>query len=103
MNGRIIIKSLLIMVGFLLITPSQSSLFSQETQQLQQRYLNILKLMGDNEYDKAIPKLQQLISDHPDFSKAYKKIAEAYIFTGNLEDGQSCFEKLLLEDPDNAY
>jgi len=60
MNGKIIIKSLLIVSGLLLITPSQSSLFSQETQHLQQRYLNILKLIGDNEHDKAIPELQQL-------------------------------------------
>ncbi len=80
-----------------------SHLLPQVPQQPHDRYVNILKLMSEDEYDQAIIEFQRLISEHPDFHKAYKKIAETYIFTNNLEAGQNYFEKLLTENPQNPY
>ena len=80
-----------------------SHLLPQVPQQLHERYVNILKLMSEDEYDQSIIEFQQLISEHPDFHKAYKKIAEVYFFTNNLEAGQNYFENLLTENPKNPY
>ncbi len=103
MNGRIIIKSLLIVTCLLLITLSKSLLFSQETQQLQQRYLNILKLVNEEKQDQAIQSFQQLIAENPEFGKAYGKIAQAYISKKDTVGAQVYFDKLLSENSNNPY
>ena len=59
--------------------------------------------MGEGEYDQAIIEFRRLISEHPNFHKAYRKIAEAYIFIDDLQGAQNYFEKLLNENPNNPY
>lgn len=93
-----VVNSCIFLIAFLC-----SPLLPQVPQHLHDRYVNILKLMSEDEYDQAIVEFQRLISEHPDFHKAYKKIAETCIFTNNLEAGQNYFEKLLTENPQNPY
>ncbi len=80
-----------------------NTLHPQESDSLNNRYQSLLFLMGEDRYEEAITGLQHFIGENPAFQKTYKKLAETFIFTGDLEGGQSYFEELLQEDPDNAY
>jgi len=64
-----VVNSCIFLIAFLC-----SPLLPQVTQHLHDRYVNILKLMSEDEYDQAILEFQRLISEHPDFHKAYKRL-----------------------------
>ncbi len=71
--------------------------------QLQKRYLDCLKLLGNEQYQTAINQLQELIADYPDFTLSYRKIADAYILADDLQGGEAYFRKILTETPQNSY
>jgi len=82
---------------------SASELWSQLPDHLRERYKTALKMMGEDNYTEAIPELQQLIQEAPQLSNAYRSLAEAYIYQGDLETGQNYFELLRQKNPQNAY
>ena len=105
MIGRLLPKYLFAVVSTCIFLNAclYSQLLSQTPPHLHERYVNILKIMGEDEYDQAIIEFRRLISEHPNFHKAYRKIAEAYISIDDLQGAQSYFEKLLNENPNNPY
>ncbi len=74
MKGKQLPKYKLAVVNIciFLIACLHSQLLPQVPQHLHDRYVNILKLMSEDEYDQAIIEFQRLISKHTDFHKALK-------------------------------
>ena len=70
---------------------------------LQKRYAYCLKLMGEDQYKLAIKGFQKLLMDYPQFHLPYRKIVEAYIYQGDLENAVKYFQMLLKDDPQNPY
>jgi len=90
-------------VFILLFSSFQFKLPAQTSDHLKSQYKSILKLRGEGNYDKAIAGFQQIIQDYPDFSRAYRNLVEAYIFTDDLVGAHNYFENLLKENPQNPY
>jgi CHAT domain-containing protein/Tfp pilus assembly protein PilF len=87
----------------LLFSSFPSALLSQVSNHLQSRYLSALKLLGEEEYEKAIFEFQKIIQGNPDFSKAYRSLVETYLFRDELDTAQDYFENLLKENSNNPY
>jgi CHAT domain-containing protein/Flp pilus assembly protein TadD len=72
-----------------------------ENQLLRTRYLSLLKLMGDREYERAFDESQKLIDEAPRFGRAYGKLVEAAGATNRLEQAKTYLERLLTSAPPN--
>ncbi|MEE9170644.1 MAG: tetratricopeptide repeat protein, partial [bacterium] len=89
-------------IAFIILTLSlQVVAVPQVSDPIQIKYMNALKMMGEENYEQAMQELQQIIQDSPDFTAAHRKLAESYIFTNELEEAQIHFEELLKENIDN--
>jgi len=80
-----------------------SELRSQLPDHLRDPYKATLRMMGEDNYNDAIPELKRIIQQDPQFSKAYRSLVEAYIYQDDFAKAQSYFESLLKEDPQNPY
>lgn len=80
-----------------------SELRSQLPDHLREPYKATLRMMGEDNYNDAIPELKKIIQQDPQFSKAYRSLVEAYIYQDDFAKAQSYFESLLKEYPQNPY
>lgn len=80
-----------------------ASVPAQEPDAVTRRYLDILKTLGKENYDRAIADLKTLISEHPEFPRSYRKLVEVYIYLEDLQSAQAYFDSLLAEDDRNPY
>jgi CHAT domain-containing protein/Tfp pilus assembly protein PilF len=69
----------------------------------QERFRDALRLMEAGQYERAVEELQNIISDHPDFSRAYRSLERAYIFLDDLPGMRTYLAGRLEETPDNPY
>lgn len=65
-----------------------------------EEYNGILKLMGDKQYNEAVPALKLLIKKDPGFYRAYKQMARIYKIQKKLPTLLSYFESLKNEKPE---
>jgi len=89
-------------LGLVCLIPT-SELWSQLPDHLRERYKTALRMMGEENYQEAIPELQRLIQEDPQLSNVYRSLAEAYIYQGDFEAAQGYFESLRQKNPQNAY
>ncbi len=74
----------------------QSPLQSQSSEPTQMQFGHALKLLGEDQYAQARLELQNIIRKHPDFSKAYRKLVEAYLFLEDFDGAEKYFENMLV-------
>lgn len=86
-----------------LCRPLSARAVEKQADTIQDRYAQCLKLMGEEKLELAIQELQNLLSDYPGFQLPYRKLVEAYIFLGNLEQASRYFQHLQKKDPTNPY
>ncbi|MCH8955142.1 CHAT domain-containing protein [candidate division KSB1 bacterium] len=89
-------------LGLVCLIPT-SELWSQLPDHLRERYKTALRMMGEENYQEAIPELQRLIQEDPQLSNAYRSLAEAYIYQGDFEAAKDYFESLRQKNSQNAY
>ena len=79
--------------------------FSQETVSLpdsmQNKFEHALQLIGNEQYGQAIEELEVIITSVPSFGMAYRKIADAYILSGDINTAEAKFSAIYNEQPDN--
>ena len=76
---------------------------TSRAKELNQAYVQALRLIGAQQYDNAIQSLEQIIRKDSSFSRAYTKIVTVYKYKNALDDAQVYFEGLVTEDRDNPY
>ncbi len=90
---------------FLLIIISVGFAFAQETAQLpdslQTKFEHALQLIGNEQYEQAIEELEVIIKYVPSFGMAYRKIADAYILSGDVKTAETKFLEIYKEQPGN--
>src|SRR5262249_4167432 len=59
------------------------------------RYLSLLKLMGNGQYDQAFDESKRLIDESPQFGPAYNKLVESAIASNRLEQARTYLDNLL--------
>ncbi len=77
--------------------------WSQERTDPQEHYLEALRFMESGNYEQAVEELKKLISDHPDFSRAYRSLERAYVYLDDLPTMRTYLANRLEETPDNPY
>ncbi|MDZ7262904.1 MAG: tetratricopeptide repeat protein, partial [candidate division KSB1 bacterium] len=90
--------------AILLISPSLS--IAQETSripQLHQEYLQALRFIGDQQYDKAVLALERIIKKEPTFHQAYIKLVVAHKEKKALDEAENYFKNLIAVNPENPY
>lgn len=99
--------STVLLFGFFFIVFFAGKIFAKESTSpdpgIQSRYDACLQKLSENDFSGAISLLEHLINDKPDFSPAYRKLAGAFIFQGELEPGKSFFQNLIKENSSNGY
>ncbi|MCG8607007.1 tetratricopeptide repeat protein, partial [bacterium] len=78
-------------------------LLPQVPDSVKDRYYAALKEIGQDNFDQGIAGLQNIILQHPQYSKPYRRLIETYIFVNQLDTAHLFFDQLLNEHPDNAY
>ena len=58
--------------------------------------------MATTHPEKAIPELEQIVSEHPENEAASLMLATAYVSTGRAKDGAALREKSVAKHPENA-
>lgn len=79
---------------------------AQETNpldRLHQEYLQALRLIGDQQYDKTIKILERIINEDDTFYRAYIKTMAAYKEKNALDEARQYFEDLIAKNPKNPY
>jgi CHAT domain-containing protein/Tfp pilus assembly protein PilF len=77
--------------------------WSQEQIDPQERFRDALRLMEAGQCERAVEELQSIISDHPDFWRAYRSLEKAYVLLDDLPGMRTYLAGRLEETPDNAY
>jgi CHAT domain-containing protein/Tfp pilus assembly protein PilF len=79
--------------------------YSQETahlpDSLQTKFEHALQLIGNEQYEQAVEELEVIIKYAPAFGMAYRKIADAYILSGDVNTAETKFSAIYNEQPDN--
>jgi CHAT domain-containing protein/Flp pilus assembly protein TadD len=96
-NILMVCMSFMILFGFFEL----SSRTSEKNQM--DEYNKALRLIGEEKYDKAIERLKEIITDDPDFYRAYGDIYRAYKMKHNVDSMIPFFEGLIQKNMDNAY
>src|SRR3972149_595309 len=76
---------------------------SADLSDLENHYREVLKTAGQGNYDIAIPELRKIIEQNPLYSRTYRSLVEAFIFTNKLAEAQDFFAGLNTQDPQNGY
>lgn len=96
--------SVLITAIFLFLFPSQTIPGNDEAPFTgQDSYQHCLHLIATEQYQDALNALQAFIRQQPDFNKPYRKIAEIFILTARLAEGEKYFHQLLVDNLKNPY
>ena len=74
-----------------------------DKEKLEEEYRNVLILIGEQNIDKAIIKLKNIIEEAPYFDKAYLKIFETVKLKKDLSSCLQYFQSLVQKNPTNLY
>lgn len=61
------------------------------------------KLMEDGDFDGAVPLLEQMIREYPNFWPAFNNLALAYFYQGKSKESVEILQRVLEENPGNLH
>ncbi|HSF16606.1 MAG TPA: tetratricopeptide repeat protein, partial [Vicinamibacteria bacterium] len=97
-NGRPILETALILCCLSVVSPT----YAQDPH-LNERHLAILRLKGEESYERALAQAKRLATEHPDFDKVYGIIFDLYVLLDDIDEARAFFEELFQRDPQNPY
>ncbi|MFQ6118795.1 MAG: tetratricopeptide repeat protein, partial [Methanosarcinales archaeon] len=71
--------------------------------ELNQQYIQIMKLMGKKEYDKVIVECKKIIEQDSSFYRVYPTLVKAKKEKNELNETIKYFQELISKDPNNTY
>ena len=68
-----------------------------------ERLLEILRLKGEDAYERALEDAKQLATEHPDFETVHRTIVDLYFLLDDMDAARSYFEGWIGRDPQSPY
>ncbi|MBN1560357.1 tetratricopeptide repeat protein [candidate division KSB1 bacterium] len=106
MNRYIVLSQVVAIFAILLFLMLESFCVATNDAQgkrvLNEKYLNVLRLMGNENYNAVIKDCKAMINEDTSFDRAYIKLVSAYKELNELNSASKYFDELLAENPGNA-